>query len=274
MKRPLVALFLSLIFGIAAAKMGTFGLVLGLTGFGAAFLLMCLAVRAGSSHISRWACKKAYPMALSFALLIPVFFSAGYIRRTAYDAVTENERAPYLSLFDAGENEVILEGRIKQATLEDGKYELHLKKCTVRSAYGTEYQSAGGCIVYVDTAALSGDGLLRAGNTVKVYGKMKPYLKAANPGQFDAMEYHLPKREYAYVSAKKLWVTGRARDRFPDTVCSARNAMKDTLSRLYDDEQAGVLSAMLTGDKSLLEEETRSLYRKAGISHILAVSGL
>ncbi|MBO7336565.1 MAG: hypothetical protein J6U42_06465, partial [Lachnospiraceae bacterium] len=61
-------------------------------------------------------------------------------------------------------------------------------------------------------------------------------------------------REYAYVSAKKLWVTGRALDRFPDMVCSARNAMKDTLSRLYDDEQAGVLSAMLTGDKSLLEE--------------------
>ncbi|MBR6358238.1 MAG: ComEC/Rec2 family competence protein, partial [Lachnospiraceae bacterium] len=274
MKRPLVALFLSLCFGIAAAKAGTSGLLTGLIIFGAGLFLLYVAARSGLVNVSRWVCKKAYPTAVSFLLLIPVLFSAGYFRRTVYDAVTEKERAPYLSLFDSGESEVVIEGRIKRISAEDGKYEIHLKDCSVRSAYGRDFSPAGGCAVYADCDAVSEGRIPASGNTLKVYGKMRPYLNAANPGQFDAHEFHLSDREYAYISSKKLWITGENRAVFSDFVSRARNKMKDTLSMLYDREQAGILTAMLAGDRSLMEDETRALYKKAGISHILAVSGL
>ena len=50
--------------------------------------------------------------------------------------------------------------------------------------------------------------------------------------------------------------------------------MRGTLLQLYSDASAGVLTAMLVGDKDLLPEEVETLYRQNGISHILAISGL
>ena len=43
---------------------------------------------------------------------------------------------------------------------------------------------------------------------------------------------------------------------------------------LYEGADGGVLSAMILGEKSGLDAEVKSLYQKAGISHILAISGL
>ena len=40
------------------------------------------------------------------------------------------------------------------------------------------------------------------------------------------------------------------------------------------EDTAGILLTMLLGDKSLLDAKTMELYQKAGISHILAISGL
>jgi competence protein ComEC len=41
-----------------------------------------------------------------------------------------------------------------------------------------------------------------------------------------------------------------------------------------DAQDAGVLSAMLLGEKTGLAKELRSLYAQSGIAHILAISGL
>ena len=50
------------------------------------------------------------------------------------------------------------------------------------------------------------------------------------------------------------------------------------LAGLYEQElgvrEGGVLSTMLLGEKNLLDAEVKQLYRTAGISHILAISGL
>lgn len=39
-------------------------------------------------------------------------------------------------------------------------------------------------------------------------------------------------------------------------------------------DKSGVLEAMLLGNKTDLEAETKSLYQKSGISHLLAISGV
>ena len=50
------------------------------------------------------------------------------------------------------------------------------------------------------------------------------------------------------------------------------------LAGLYEQalgvREGGVLSTMLLGEKNLLDAEVKQLYRTAGISHILAISGL
>ena len=54
----------------------------------------------------------------------------------------------------------------------------------------------------------------------------------------------------------------------------AARAMQNRVTALFDGDEAAFLSAILTGDTSGLSEEARSDLSEAGLSHILAVSGL
>ncbi len=51
-------------------------------------------------------------------------------------------------------------------------------------------------------------------------------------------------------------------------------AVKEKLNQNMNEENAGIAYAMLFGDKSNVDYETKSAYRTSGIAHILAVSGL
>lgn len=48
----------------------------------------------------------------------------------------------------------------------------------------------------------------------------------------------------------------------------------DTVARAFPDKTAGVLVGILTGDKSCLDGELYKAFRKSGIAHLMAVSGL
>ena len=48
-----------------------------------------------------------------------------------------------------------------------------------------------------------------------------------------------------------------------------RDTLSASLLEVTDETTAGVLSSMLLGDKSYLDDEIKDLYRVSGISHIL-----
>ena len=50
--------------------------------------------------------------------------------------------------------------------------------------------------------------------------------------------------------------------------------MRTGIEAAAGEEDAGILCAMLLGDRSLLSDDMRSLYQRNGISHIMAISGL
>lgn len=53
-----------------------------------------------------------------------------------------------------------------------------------------------------------------------------------------------------------------------------REEIKKRCKWLYPDTEAGILEAMLFGEKSELTAEVKGFYQAAGISHVLAISGL
>ena len=53
-----------------------------------------------------------------------------------------------------------------------------------------------------------------------------------------------------------------------------RDTLSASLLEVTDETTAGVLSSMLLGDKSYLDDEIKDLYQVSGISHILAISGV
>lgn len=52
-----------------------------------------------------------------------------------------------------------------------------------------------------------------------------------------------------------------------------RNSFRSTLERAMPTEEAGIIMAMLWGDESGISKETNQIYQKAGLSHILVLSG-
>lgn len=126
-----------------------------------------------------------------------------------------------------------------------------------------------------DKAAYFADAL-EAGNVISADVVYEGFSSARNAGNFDEAEYYHSlgvcekfrlKDNFAIVDARKDPLRAflqRVRKKLSDVLLQA--AGKDSTS--------GVFLALLTGDRSALAPETKDLYRKSGIAHVLAISGL
>lgn len=115
---------------------------------------------------------------------------------------------------------------------------------------------------------------LKIGNTVRVRGKVRLFEQASNDGQFDAqMYYGILHIDYA-ISVNDWELT----DASYHPVCQCLHDIKMQLGKSLDaglsEDDAGVLKAMLLGDKKSMTQSVKGLYRRNGIAHIIAVSGL
>lgn len=90
---------------------------------------------------------------------------------------------------------------------------------------------------------------------------------------------------YDYYQARGIYLLGYARDGFtllnrpekpPMTVWPqyAGKALKDSVARSFPSDVSGFLTALLTGDKSTLPTGLYSAFRRSGVAHVVAVSGL
>ncbi|MBR6173777.1 MAG: DNA internalization-related competence protein ComEC/Rec2 [Eubacterium sp.] len=109
---------------------------------------------------------------------------------------------------------------------------------------------------------------------LRVEGEMISLQAESNPGGFDSKTYYESEGVIACVRAKRteLWEQG---DRwFTKCLSRIREAAKTAIYRVLPEKEAGVLSAMLLGERAGLDQELKELYRRNGIAHILAISGL
>lgn len=114
----------------------------------------------------------------------------------------------------------------------------------------------------------------KLGQAVAVQGFLTLPESARNPGEFDANIYYKSKG-YDYVMYEaEILSCGEKFDYMVQGLDDVRRYAQRQLERYLISEDAGIMSAMLLGDKSLMETETKELYREVGIYHILAISGL
>lgn len=123
-------------------------------------------------------------------------------------------------------------------------------------------------------------GLIRASNVSALYvqeDKAEFFRKyrASNPGEFDYALYLKSLGISNEIERKRL----KDRDPDPDSkpgvfLYQLNNKAGNVLERYISGHDAGILRAMLLGDKSQMDGEVKDLYQASGISHLLAVSGL
>lgn len=115
------------------------------------------------------------------------------------------------------------------------------------------------------------------GDCIIASGKMYPNLKATNPGQFDSDRYYRTRHVdgkiyaediYCYDVRKGIGISVRR------LLCRLSMGFADGLHRVLPEREAGVMTAMLTGDRGRLDTDLKNLYSEGGIAHILSISAL
>ena len=89
------------------------------------------------------------------------------------------------------------------------------------------------------------------------------------------MYYKYKSQNYDYkISADSIEVLNHHTNKLRQSLYRLKQRFVNTYNRLLPEKNAGVLSAMILGEKQLLDQELKDIYQQNGISHILAISGL
>ena len=271
-KRPLLLMAVVYVLGVCVSA-GECGFVLR----GAAGILFACLVFHG---IKRKKLRKG-ALALLFALLL-----AGGLRyQLAARAFQRSEQR--IRIFSG--MKVCLRGEVQEYTEAAGKAKLRVRNALLSSAYGTRDalpssataamrarydQPVGTILVYLDAEDSLRSRRPLPGEQIEVYGKISPAEAARNEGQFDFRLYYRTISVHGSMYGTSFRVIGGDPKPFARGLQALRLRMGDILDQLLPPQDAGIYRALLTGDKSAMDEDIRSLYQENGIAHILAVSGL
>ena len=117
-------------------------------------------------------------------------------------------------------------------------------------------------------------GDLPVGAAVRVYGTVKKPESPRNPGMFDEKTYYEGKGCAFYVISEREEVVNVGRWNLGEALRLERERCCVVLKEMMPEEEAGVLSAMLLGERSELTEETYLAYQQSGLLHLISVSGM
>ncbi|MCR5154569.1 MAG: DNA internalization-related competence protein ComEC/Rec2 [Lachnospiraceae bacterium] len=267
--RPLVLLLIFFVVGFSLEKLPlNFSLAVFL------LLLSVLLFLFNKYKDKKWFCrcfvkKKRHRELLVIIILMPVFFIAGRIRIGCFINESKTSSDALESLYFRGEKYIVAYGNVEDIYLEeDGSKRIRLSHVEVSAGINEEALPCGDIFLYADAGFNE-----KAGSRVMAYGKFKYFVHSTNPGEFDLKTYYNAKGIYASLYAVKLSCINNGNNHFVSFVNELRNKMKDSITGLYSKEDAGIVLAMVLGDKANLQEETKDLFRKNGLSHILVISG-
>lgn len=116
--------------------------------------------------------------------------------------------------------------------------------------------------------------LPKAGSYVRVFGEVSPFLQATNPGEFDTAAYY--RRKDCLFALRKTEITAQTKNygRLEEFLSQLRYESEVLFRKLLGEKNGATASAMVLGRKKGMDSEVKALYQDAGISHLLAISGL
>ena len=112
------------------------------------------------------------------------------------------------------------------------------------------------------------------GMVIQAKSNMRWMEQASNDGAFNERNYYHSLGIATVLYADDINVADGHVWLMREKIYRLRNRIEAYYQSMLTESDAGILSAMVLGDKSWMEPETKQLYTNAGISHILAVSGL
>ena len=200
---------------------------------------------------------------------LPVFLFimgmfAGVFRMGVEQTVFSREEEFFREEYEDG---VVLQGTVQSVKEKDGTLEVVLKNCETEDADGETLRSVL-CYLNEDSEFPA------VGEKIRVFGEGKAADPARNPGVFDHQLYCRAKGISGIIYADGYTGMGGKAHIVSDSLYRIRRQLSGRLKLIALPEDAGILSAVLLGEKEDLDSAVYELYRKNGISHLLAISGL
>lgn len=255
MKRPLVISAIAIIWGIVLADVNIYH------GWGIVTLLISTAIfilvyRPLKVTLSR------------FCLLAIPFMITGYILHSI------NENYYYDRFIEWEGQGVTLKGTVHdEPRYEEGKTRFTIKILSVNGEEEVRERNHRIQVNVYSEGPISG---LQYGSIVSVTGEIRNPTGKRNFGGFDTRKY-LAARDISgtmSVSAKSVTVLeGREFSWFRNTGYKLRNAIVSSLNRCLLQETSSVAAGMLIGYTDGMPEELEEDFRRAGLAHVMAVSG-
>ncbi|MBO6163196.1 MAG: ComEC/Rec2 family competence protein, partial [Eubacterium sp.] len=238
MKRPLMVLLGMVLLGLTAGQLGYLHM---------GYFLAAAAAAAGliGRSISLLAVKKQV-----YGMLLLLLFLSG----AAWGYLDRWERAGLQQEALAISGEVSVSGPVREVTKEGLIVDTELGRALVRVGDSSD-------------EIIAGDG-------VRITGEIAELSESVNPGSFDAKSYY--ESEGVLFCFRTDEIIRREEDDaiLTQLLAGIRRTSGEHIREILPEMEAGVLSAMLLGEKSGMDAELKSLYQKSGIAHILAISGL
>lgn len=235
MKRPIVWFVSAFVCGIILYFNFSAGLLTAMTG---AILYTAFSYK-----------KKVY------LLLIPAML-AGFFPC----AVFEHTKINKPSSFDG--QTVKLDFTVTEITEKAGKYKIKTEKIN-----GKPFETTG--LLY------SYNGNYRLFDHAETTVNFKAVKNLSKSNSFDYKTYLINQNifftSYEYGKGR---ITGKTSPGITEKITVLRNFVIKRTENFASAKNCGIFKAILTGDKSSVSAQTKNVFRKLGISHLLAVSGL
>ena len=118
---------------------------------------------------------------------------------------------------------------------------------------------------------------LSIGDKIFFTGKIRAFRNFMNPGGFDYKRYMSSKGIWgsAYTRGDRIRIIRKLNSRgFAGVLAKTRHKISALIEQIGDHEQEAVLKALIIGDRHEISPSLREAFSRAGVSHLLAISGL
>ena len=164
---------------------------------------------------------------------------------------------------------ITLLGEVCQKEYKKENLVLQLKNVKM---YNTEATEGGKVICYIALDENMTEP--KAGSIIAVEGRLVYFEEARNPGEFDAQEYYRILGVDFKLYKARILTEGSRYSVYRETLYQIRHHFEGIFDRVLTPKDASVMKAVLLGNKSDLDAQSKQLFQKSGIAHIFAISGL
>jgi competence protein ComEC len=182
----------------------------------------------------------------------------------------ENQESIFHSSYKNGD---LILGEITEITSGSSNWNKAILSCQQIYSGGKFNPLNGSILVYINKDA----SYLRKGDLIMLGSEISKIQNKNNPGEFDAEFYWKSKGIDAmtFSSSEEItWIDSKTASPYENLLNGFSNYLSSALKENLSGTDLAIAQALILGDKSLLDTETKNAFTNTGAMHILAVSGM